>query len=100
MKQEPLNSTVATGATAKEQGWFGIFFNKATWQKGQKIAHRIGDFQARLLLTLLYLLIIAPVGIFWKWVEDPLRLRLTKQDGYWQKRNREQVTLPKAGRQG
>lgn len=101
MKKQPLNSERKEVSPVKRQGWYKLLPNQATWQQWQTIAHRIGDFQARLLLTVLYALFIAPVGFCWQWVEDPLRLhRPSQADGYWQKRETEQRTLRQTERQG
>ena len=36
---------------------------KDLWQRWQKVAKKIGDFQARLILSLFYLLIVLPIGL-------------------------------------
>ncbi|PYN94142.1 MAG: hypothetical protein DMD91_28640 [Candidatus Rokuibacteriota bacterium] len=33
------------------------------WQGWKRIAHKIGDFQARVLLTIFYFVIVAPFGL-------------------------------------
>lgn len=54
-------------------------FFKNIWQKWKIIAHTIGRFQTRLLVTLFYFLIISPVGLIMKlfgW--DPLNSKRSK----------------------
>lgn len=101
MKTPPLPSGKKGDLPNQPQPWYKILPNQATWVRWQAIAHRVGDVQARLLLTLLYALFIAPIGLCWRWVEDPLGLHQSPQvDGYWQKRNHKQSNLRQAGRQG
>ena len=45
------------------------------WQRWLVIAKRIGDFQARLLLSLFYLLIVLPLGLVVRLFLDPLNLK-------------------------
>lgn len=35
---------------------------KIIWHKWKKVARKIGDFQARVLLTICYVLVVAPLG--------------------------------------
>ncbi len=48
---------------------------KSFWEKWQRIARRIGDFQARLILTVLYFVIIGPFALIVRWGADPLSLK-------------------------
>lgn len=45
------------------------------WQAWKKIAHKIGDFQARVLLTIIYAVLILPFGLAIRFFSDPLRIR-------------------------
>jgi len=45
------------------------------WQRWKIVAHKIGTFQSRVLLTVFYCLILAPFGIGVKLLSDPLRLK-------------------------
>lgn len=47
---------------------------KGLWEKWKAIAHKIGDFQARLLLSVFYFLIFGPFAVGVKLFSDPLRL--------------------------
>ena len=49
---------------------------KALWAWWKPIAHLIGTFQARIILTLFYFIIIAPFALGMKLLSDPLRLRV------------------------
>ncbi|MEZ4860467.1 MAG: hypothetical protein R3C14_04145 [Caldilineaceae bacterium] len=70
------------------------------WQQCQQGLHRFADLQARLLLTLLYLIFVAPVGFFWRLAEDPLVVRRTKAASYWRARPALATDLRRAKRQG
>lgn len=45
------------------------------WQAWKRIAHRIGNFQARVLLTVIYAVLILPFGLAIRFFSDPLRIR-------------------------
>jgi hypothetical protein len=47
---------------------------KRTWQAWKELAHKFGNFQARVLLTVFYAL-LAPFGLGTKWFSDPLRIK-------------------------
>ncbi|MFH1202708.1 MAG: SxtJ family membrane protein [Candidatus Omnitrophota bacterium] len=47
---------------------------KKIWQGWKKIAHKIGDFQARVILTILYFVLITPIALFMMFF-DPLRIK-------------------------
>ncbi len=71
------------------------------WQRIQKIGHTIGDFQARLLLTILYTLLIVPVGFALRFSEDTLQLRVRPINGsYWQNKQALDTEIRLARRQG
>lgn len=42
---------------------------------GRKLAKKIGDFNARLILTLIYVLILWPFGFVVRFFSDPLRIK-------------------------
>jgi len=48
---------------------------KRTWEAWKRIAHRIGNFQARLLLTILYAILVLPFGLVVRLLADPLRIK-------------------------
>jgi len=47
---------------------------KRLWQAWKELAHRIGNFQARVILTVFYAL-LAPFGLGTRIFSDPLRLK-------------------------
>ncbi|MEZ4734108.1 MAG: hypothetical protein R3E79_44005 [Caldilineaceae bacterium] len=101
MKQKLMDTGSNLASRAEKQIKPNRWLTTTVWQKWQTFGHRVADFQARLLLTLLYLLFIAPVGCFWRLVEDPLqRQRVQEEGSYWHQRIPEQTDLRHAGRQG
>jgi hypothetical protein len=48
---------------------------KRLWQRWKRIAKAIGDFQARLILSVVYFIIVAPFALILRWAADPLSLK-------------------------
>jgi hypothetical protein len=48
---------------------------KRLWEGWKKIAHIIGNFQARVLLTIFYAVLVLPFGIAARLFSDPLRIK-------------------------
>jgi hypothetical protein len=48
---------------------------KQLWEKWKILAHKIGDFQARLILMIFYFVLLAPFALVIKFFSDPLRLK-------------------------
>jgi hypothetical protein len=55
---------------------------KRLWEGWKRIAKKIGDFQARVILTLLYFVIIGPFALIVRWGADPLALKKGAQHGW------------------
>jgi hypothetical protein len=72
---------------------------KLAWQKWKAFAHVLGNFQARVLLTVFYFLLVGPVGLVLKWRSDPLKLRHQAAATYWVDRETRDLTLDDARRQ-
>ena len=72
---------------------------KKTWEKWKKIAHRIGVFQSKILLSILYVTIVLPFSIAMRIFFDPLRLKPDNSSTYWLKRTVEKDSLEEARRQ-
>ena len=45
------------------------------WRQWKSVAHKIGDFQARLVLALFYFVVLAPFAMGVKIFSDPLQLK-------------------------
>jgi len=48
---------------------------KRVWQAWKRIAHAIGNFQARVLLTIFYAVLVFPFGMWSRFFSDPLRIK-------------------------
>ena len=70
---------------------------KRLWQAWKALARKIGDFQARVLLTIFYALLVLPFGLAVRFFADPLRIKqLPKQ---WLDHSDEPTNLEWARRQ-
>jgi len=45
------------------------------WQRWKRLARMVGTFQARILLTFFYAVIVLPFGVLARLFSDPLRIR-------------------------
>jgi len=70
------------------------------WQKIQHYARVVGDFQARLILTILYGLLVLPTGLIAKIGGTLLDTHPRKADSYWQARSASDTSLRGARGQG
>ncbi len=48
---------------------------KRIWEAWKRLAHKIGNFQARLLLTVFYAVVVLPFGLAVRFFADPLRIK-------------------------
>ncbi len=52
-----------------------IRFWKRVWAGWSRLMHTIGNFQARVLLSLLYAIVVLPFGLAVRLFADPLRMK-------------------------
>ena len=55
---------------------------KKLWENWKKLAKKIGDFQARLILTVLYFVIVGPFALVIRWGADPLSIKSRAAQGW------------------
>jgi hypothetical protein len=67
------------------------------WEGWKRFGRKMGDFQARLLLTVFYFVILAPFALVIRFNADPLGLK--RSDGGWQPVTRTGDPLERARRQ-
>jgi hypothetical protein len=67
------------------------------WEEWKRISRAIGNFQARVLLTLFYVVLIAPLGLAVRLFADPLRIRRPSEK--WLDRDPDGTDLVAARRQ-
>lgn len=73
----------------------------AFWQKVKRWSKTVGDFQARLLLSFLYFVLVLPTGMIVKMGGDLLESRYPKQStSFWKARPDDDSSLQPARRQG
>jgi hypothetical protein len=72
---------------------------KLLWAWWKPIAHRIGNFQARVILVLFYFLLFAPFALGVKLLSDPLRLKARAAPEWLQRSRGEGDALAVARRQ-
>jgi hypothetical protein len=58
---------------------------RSLWTGWTRIAHRIGDAQARVLLTIVYFVVIGPFALPYRLLADPLR-RAPEGPSFWMPR--------------
>ncbi len=69
------------------------------WARWKRFAQKIADFQARLILTVIYFLIVAPYGLVVRLVSDPLHVKRSDRPSMWIPRGQEDATIRGARRQ-
>ena len=71
---------------------------RSAWNAWKQLARRIGEFNSRVVLTLLYAVLVVPVGLILRLVADPLRRR-RPQTSNWTQRVPAPATVDEARRQ-
>jgi hypothetical protein len=69
---------------------------KRFWEKWQRVARRIGDFQARLILSVLYFMLIGPFALIVRWGADPLSLKMGAERGWRAKADEDGHSMKRA----
>jgi hypothetical protein len=55
---------------------------KRAWQAWKSFGRKVGDFQARLILSIFYFMIIAPLALLVRFFSDPLSLKPSTVKGW------------------
>lgn len=58
-------------------------FMKGMWSKWKQYSRKLGGFQSRVLLYILYFIVIMPFALVAKIFTDPLRIKSHKKESYW-----------------
>ena len=69
------------------------------WERWKRFGKRIGDFQARALLSIFYFIILAPFALIIRWVSDPLAIKTDTSRGWQVKGEGEGSPWERASRQ-
>ena len=57
---------------------------KTIWKHWKNIGHKIGNFQARLILSLFYFVLVAPFAAIVRFGAKPLRLKICRTSNWLQ----------------
>jgi len=71
-------------------------FLKTAWRKWRALGQVMGDFVARIFMTVFYFTVAVPFGIGVRWLKDPLHLK--SKEVAWLKREERHDTIETARR--
>ena len=63
------------------------------WNRWKAFGQKIADFQARLILTLVYFIIVLPFGLFVRLLSDPLHMKKNTLESLWFDKHLDEPTL-------
>jgi len=72
---------------------------QAIWQGWKKFGRKLGDVQARLLLSLLYFTVFVPFALVLRWFCDPLGIKTAASRGWGDRSEKSGSPLERASRQ-
>jgi hypothetical protein len=84
-------------AEAERHGVVGLM--RKLWDRWKRVARKIGDFQARALMTIFYFVILGPVAMATRWHSDPLALKATTPRGWSDIEQKEGAPMEQSRRQ-
>jgi hypothetical protein len=90
----PVTSEIAQG-----QGYTIAKSARQLWERWKRVARKIGDFQARALMTLFYFVILGPLSMVLRWRSDPLAIKVTTPRGWTNMETREGTPMERSRRQ-
>lgn len=59
-----------------------ISMHKRLWEWWKPVAHKIGNFNARVILTVFYFTLFVPFALLVKYATDPLRIKTKTRKGW------------------
>jgi hypothetical protein len=69
---------------------------KHLWKRWKIVAKKIGDFQARVILSILYFVAIGPFALIVRWGADPLSLKTRAQPSWRPKAETQDPAIKRA----
>jgi hypothetical protein len=69
------------------------------WEGWKRVARKIGDVQARIILTLFYIFIVGPFALPIRWFGDPMAIRGGSPKGWRLRTSNEPISLERAAQQ-
>lgn len=94
MKPHEENSIIPQGRGRRVVG-----SARQLWEQWKRIARKIGDFQARALMTVFYFVILGPVALAIRWRSDPLAIKPSTPRGWGHRDARAGAPMEQARRQ-
>jgi hypothetical protein len=79
---EIANPNLVSSDFARHRGSGVTGLARTLWERWKQIARKIGDFQARALMTIFYFVILGPVAIGLRWRSDPLAIKAATPRGW------------------
>jgi hypothetical protein len=74
--------------------------HRRAWEWWKRVARKIGDFNARVILTIFYIILLSPFALAVKFLTDPLSIKKKTEKGWLTKIEDEETTpMEKAARQ-
>ena len=89
-----VSSDIAPG-----QGYGIVSSARKLWERWKQVARKIGDFQARALMTVFYFVILGPLAIVLCWRSDPLAIKATTPRGWNTMEKRDGAPMEQSRRQ-
>jgi hypothetical protein len=68
------------------------------WRAWKQFGQFIGDFIARIFLTVFYFTVFVPFALMVRWGQDPLQLKATDKPSFWLKHESQEANLSEARR--
>ena len=87
-----LMNRAASAQELSVRGTGSLEMLRRLWEQWKRIARRIGDVQARVLLMIFYLVVLAPFALIVRWATDPLAIKPGTPRG-WRTRREERGSL-------
>jgi len=72
---------------------------KRLWNWWKPIAEKIGNFQARIILSVFYFIFVTPIALGVKLFSDPLRMKKSNQGSWWISREAREDSIEGAEKQ-
>jgi hypothetical protein len=93
------NQTGAAAFSVTPETARGKMGPRELWAAWKKVARKIGDFQARVLLTIFYFVLLAPFALIMRRTSDPLAIKAAAQRGWGVREGPAEYTLERARKQ-
>jgi len=72
---------------------------KKVWEYWKIFGHKVGDFQARLILSFFYFVLVCPFAAVVRFVSKPLRLKLSHASNWLEPQGEVEDVMSRARRQ-